>query len=345
MVPTVDLNCGRVMVVLLLLALSGCTGGDPGRGLAVSAPTPADDQAVRAARLGGEPLPGRLLLSAGGNLWLVQEGAARRLTTGGGWLQPTWSPDGLRIAAVRQQQGSSDIVVLDAEGGSPQPLTSNGSAQPAGSYERIYETLWAFYPAWTPDGREIIFASQYGPAQGSPASEYSLSLYRVAATGGQREQLLADEAAELGRVSVARDGQIALERFPHGSQQPGIQRYTPTTAAVPFPAMPEGSYDPAFSPDGRYLAFALRDGALTDVHVLPLAGGTPLKISHSGRARAPAWSPDGRYLAFMSDSEQGFQLFAAAFDGSAKAPLSGEPPLQLTEGLSLDAASGVSWAP
>ncbi len=56
-----------------------------------------------------------------------------------------------------------------------------------------------------------------------------------------------------------------------------------------------------WSPDGRHIAFLGRrgDGALTQVHLLPLAGGDPRALT-----TAPAnvgsfkWSPDGRWIAY-----------------------------------------------
>lgn len=64
--------------------------------------------------------------------------------------------------------------------------------------------------------------------------------------------------------------------------------------------------EPAFSPDGRSIAFVTRRGAgPTQVWILPFADGgeawplTSLKTGASG----PAWSPDGRRIAFTSQLE------------------------------------------
>lgn len=64
-------------------------------------------------------------------------------------MQPTWSPDGRRIAFSRGSSyqsanlGSSSIVVMDSGGGNEQVLAD--------------ETGINFRPAWSPDGQRILY--------------------------------------------------------------------------------------------------------------------------------------------------------------------------------------------
>ena len=61
---------------------------------------------------------------------------------------PSWSPDGERIAFHSDRKGdvvSWDIYVIDADGGNPQKLTNNRH----GDYS----------PSWSPDGERIAFMS------------------------------------------------------------------------------------------------------------------------------------------------------------------------------------------
>ncbi len=71
---------------------------------------------------------------------------------------------------------------------------------------------------------------------------------------------------------------------------------------VPFTSSAGEKGTPAFSPDGRQLAFSWddekNDGAR--IYVELVGAGTPLRLtSGPGDDDSPAWSPDGRFVAFM----------------------------------------------
>jgi TolB protein len=75
---------------------------------------------------------------------------------------------------------------------------------------------------------------------------------------------------------------------------------------VRLPASLAGGDNPAWSPDGRMLAFAAdidapSSGPLlppTDIYVAPAAGGRPRRVTTGRNAVYPTWSPDGRWIAY-----------------------------------------------
>ena len=100
--------------------------------------------------------------------------------------------------------------------------------------------------------------------------------------------------------------------------------------------------DPQLSPDGTKVAFVVTDvnqdqnTRNNDIWVVPVAGGTPIKIAGTDRSEdRPRWSPDGRHLAFVSNREGGPQVWVI--------PASGGEPKKLTAVAA--GASGVTWSP
>jgi TolB protein len=344
-----------LLLTAVLFLLSGC-----GPGAATPTPEPAlplRPRPTQAPAAGppptivakGSELPGRLLFVVAGNLWLWQGQNGARLTSSGDAYQPSWSPDGAEIAYIRREESSSDLMLMPSTGGEPVQLTSNGSGEPLHSYERIYTSVWAFYPTWSPDGAEIAFASQAAPPYGSPAAEYRVTLYSVSTAGGERQQLYADEEGHVGRLAYAPDGaSIAFAFTPAGSGAVQLLRYVRAEgAAAPLPGAPEQSYDPDFSPDGRWLAFATRDssagssgvGGRTDVFAIPIGGGSPVRLTSLGGARAPAFSPDGKLLAFLAipPGSDSFDLWVVELQIGADGALRASEPRQITQDMRIDA--------
>jgi TolB protein len=296
----------------------------------------------------GESLPGRLLFVQGGNLWLWQGDAGRQITGAGDSYQPAWSPDGQQIAYIQRDTSFSDLLLMPAEGGEPLRLTQDGPDSSIYSYDRIYASTWAFYPAFSPDGATIAFASQAGPPTGAPAAEYRISLFSTPAEAGSGStQLYADQGGHVGRMAYAPDGRsIVFAYGPAGDGAPTLYRYVSDDGdAAPLPGAPEQSYDPAFSPDGRWLAFAARVNGRTDVFVMLAGGSTPIQLTSMGAARAPAFSPDGAQLAFLAigPDANSFDLWVLDLEAGPDGALKPGQPRQITRAMSLDADSGVTW--
>lgn len=102
------------------------------------------------------------------DLWAVaaQGGIARRFTSNLGEVtHPVFSADGAWLAFVGKEEGTPEVYVMPADGGSARRLTFLSSSC------RVL--------GWTADGAQIIFMSNYGQAIGSEYSLFTVALEGV----------------------------------------------------------------------------------------------------------------------------------------------------------------------
>lgn len=333
-----------IMIAIMMIVLVGCAQSSAEQTTVDGTAIPVVEDTRDPAVIAAPSLPGRLLLAKSGNLVMWSNGNLQQLTVSGDAWQPAFSRDGTRIVFVRRGQSFSDIMLTSSAGGEAIQLTDNGSRHPLQSFERMYDSMWAFYPTFTPDGSRIAYASQYGPPEGSPAAEYRLIMYVMdARAGAQRSSAYADGSGNIGRMIFENDGDHVIFEFnPAVESEPRILRYSIAQGTLSVPTgVPNQSYDPALSPDNTRLYFAKRDDQSTDIYMLAFGSTTAQKITDLKSARSPEISPDGEWMVFLAIPEgaSGFELWAQKL----KDGLPDGDPVQMTRDQHFDADSGISW--
>ena len=264
-----------------------------------------------------------------GKLWIkpMGDGAPRRLTKGDEQsfeLWPTWSRDGKIIAYVAwTDAGLGHIETVGAGGGTPREVTRD-----PGHYAR---------PAFSPDGKTIVFEKRRGGGLVSPTWSENLGIYRVATASGTPERITKDGSSP--QFGASNDRIFMTE------STDDKQRLVSTDLngeARRVHAEGELANEYVVSPDGAYFAFIQNYEALVmplmpgpqEVTVDLKGGPMPVTKASSGGANWIHWSNGGVQLhwsvgptVFTAEANKFFPS-APGGDGASKF----EPP---TTGVSL----------
>jgi len=254
--------------VMIAPGLSGSPLGFDALGVSVFASAPGG--AIGYLPGTQAPPPGRLV-------WVDRDGSSSSLSQKSARQRtPRLSPDGMRIAlAVQEGQFGRQIWIENVDGTDRRKLTDEGGDNHS--------------PVWSPDGRELAFASNrtgpqniyVQPVGRAGAARRLLATDGVHNPGSWRGPLLAyyEVAGETGRDIWLLDGD-------------GVTRPLAATAA--------NERAPALSPDGRWLAYTSNASGSDEVYVRALPDGDPVQVSVGGGTE-PVWSTSGLELYYRRE--------------------------------------------
>jgi len=188
------------------------------------------------------------------------------------WAQPRVAPDGRR-AVTALRSSAEDLWLVDLERGTSSRLTADSGTS---------------FPVWMRDGQRLVFASA---KQGT----YSLFVRPVDGSAPD-ERLTAGEWPDYP-FSSAPDGTILYVAVnPKTLQDIRVTKVTPKGASTPFLETQFREGGPAFSPDGKAIAYVSDESGRFEIYVRPYPGpGEKLPISIGG-GNEPMWRRDGRQL-------------------------------------------------
>jgi Tol biopolymer transport system component len=213
---------------------------------------------------------------------------------------PAFSPDGKQIAFSwgGEKADNQDIYVMLVTGGQPLRLTTD----PAPDTD----------PVWSPDGAQIAFVRAGNVRLISPLGGPETKVTESACRG-------LDWSADGKWLAVA-NRNSANEPCSVFLVSPGTRERRQLHAAD---LTSLGDCEPAFSPDGRMLAF-VRERRVNahELWTIPSAGGTARKlISDESNIQGVAWMPGSREIVYSSDVGGFWNLWRVPAEGGKARPV------------------------
>ncbi len=160
-------------------------------------------------------------------------------------------------------------------------------------------------PSISPDGSEVVFLSE--------KDRFSIEMFRADSETGEVNKKILKTATDPHYESL-QFIKSAGNWHPNGREFvfSGVSRGKPIITIIDaergkaireFKILEAGEiFNPAFSPDGRYIVYAAAVGGLMDLFVLDTETGERRQLTDDPYADLqPEWSPDGSRIAFVTD--------------------------------------------
>lgn len=255
-------------------------------------------------------------------------------------LMPSWSPDGKKIAFIRNFRDNSDLYVMNADGSHQRALTHDAAREAN--------------PDWSPDGGRIVFTSGVGGATG-------INVIRADGTGLRvldgadnpsdpdwspdgTQIVYVSNSSERGQISVMNADGSDQHVLVSDAQWDVSPRWSPDGSRIVFEGGADASFidvvnadgtgrarltfsgsdsGPTWTPDGRITYTDWSDESV--LIVMNGDGSNPHRLlgENSVSDWDAAWAPDGRRFAFVSSRDDTRQIYTARADGSGVRRLTG----------------------
>ncbi|HZB44914.1 MAG TPA: protein kinase, partial [Pyrinomonadaceae bacterium] len=233
--------------------------------------------------------------------------------------QPAFSPDGERIA-FRSERQRGGIFVMGADGESVRRLTDFGH-----------------HPAWSPDGREVVFCTHKIE---DPNDRYldPSALWAINVSTGAVRRLTDEGAGDAVQPQWSPTGGRIAYWGKHKAGQRDIWT-VPARGGAPVAVTDDAAFDwnPVWSPDGRHVYFASNRGGSMNLWRVPLdertgrVTGQPESVTTPSRyAFHLSFSRDGRRAVFVNQTSS-THIYKAAFNPHREAITA--PPVAVTHGF------------
>ena len=260
-------------------------------------------------------------------------------------FDPAFSPDGQTLAFTKRVWQGTGIYTVPVSGGEEQRIIADDTDH------------WGV--AWTPDGRDIVFANASWPITTG-------WLWKIPLRGGEPERLPFGQDGiepsiqgnrlvylrETANLNISRRKLTSLlsagppEKFIASTRMESGPQFSPDGSKIVFESTRSGAYEvwmcrsdgngltqlthfnslsgtPRWSPDGQQIAFDSASRGNVDIFVIDSQGGSPRKLTNEpSHELVPSWSRDGHWIYFASNRTGSGQVW--------KMPSTGGPAVQVT---------------
>lgn len=292
------------------------------------------------------------------DIWTVKPSdlVTINLTNGNSYnLNPSWSPDGSKLAFETTRDGNWEIYLMDTNGTNLINLSNDPSDDE--------------YPKWSPDGSKIAFISNRGGNQDIYAmnsdgtdvvnisNDSGDSIMPVWAPNSESIAYLSGDK-DLRKIVINDLKQGTTISYPNASHL-NFMSWSPNGDFITFSSemdgnseiyildierrliarlttTPDTNYQPYWSPSGNLIVYwsINKDVLGTSVRVISADGSIDRKLAPNSLVDTGGiWSPDGKYIAFYS-AQDTTSLYIMDIDGSS--------PRQLVSRIQ---DSSLAWQP
>jgi TolB protein len=237
-----------------------------------------------------------------GWIWILDRATrtARRVTSGAGIdARPTYSPDGTRLAFVRDENNDTTIVVLDLRSEEEQVLVDTGSID--------------MDPAFTPDGSALVYASAAGG---------SIDVWVVGLDGSEAARVTQDPGLEVAPRPTRDGGYVYLAKTRGGVDE--LHWRQGNDDQVLLQARIASQARPALDATTALVAINVPVGDETHLLAIELAAASAsVRLAPNATLPlTPAWTANGAEVLYSeADAQQRLHLYAA--------PLTGAPSVEV----------------
>jgi Tol biopolymer transport system component len=271
-------------------------------------------------------------------------------------LHPFWSPDGSKIAFLRESSAETDLIVKNLAGGTERILRR--MRDPLALWSSVNTFSGCQSPSWTSDGKQIVLTDALSRDKGS-------GLVSISSTTGEEKVTTSPPGEDQDCYSrVSPDGKTIafvrylshwvgdiytmdgdggnLKRVTFDSRDVRGLDWTSDGRQIVFASRLRGAYelrvigrnggastlvptdtasiaDPTVSSKGRFIAF-VESEENWNIWRASIKDGQVGKaerfLASSGQNHSPSYSPDGKTIAYVSDRSGNPEIWFSDSDGS-----------------------------